>query len=578
LKASDLVSSPAGRRPLHPRSPWRGLTQLFAASLIPLSVLLLVIAFGSSWVHQAEMRRLVETRDVRSAAAAARSLEAVAEGRLDLLVAYAAELDSAHQYGIPVDRETWTGWDAGMQQTTPGEEVVELFGSSQEIFANLPQTFPGRSTQASLFTETIADPATGRPLLVGEAPMASGGHLLGALYADSLAGEALRGLVSADDESTVIVVDSASRSLYQAGHLHLLLAPGEHPAIHAARTAQEGTVLLQADDGERVAAYARAGQLGWIVVVEESWEKLLNPFLRTSQAGPLVLAPILLIAVLALVYGTRQVIRPLQALQAKATDLAWGRYDAIEQPVGGIEEIRRLQSEMAVLARKVRSSQQGLRGYINAITAAQEEERRRLARELHDDTLQALIALHQRIQLLRPAGTDSEATRAWEEIQALTRQTMDELRRTARALRPAYLEELGLVSALEALTGETAKTAKIAVEFHIRGEARRLPPEAELALYRMAQESLSNIIRHASAAHAFVDLVFEADRTELHVMDDGKGFDPPESPTDLARLGHFGLMGLQERAQLIGAELNIGSSPGQGTQIRVVLAEPSPRP
>jgi signal transduction histidine kinase len=148
-------------------------------------------------------------------------------------------------------------------------------------------------------------------------------------------------------------------------------------------------------------------------------------------------------------------------------------------------------------------------------------------------------------------------------------QTMSDLRRFTRALRPIYLEDLGLVAALEMLTREVGQADNLRVEFHRTGSERRLSSEAELALYRMAQEALSNVTRHAQAVQASLSIAFKPDAVIMTISDNGRGFQVPASPAALAPSGHFGLLGLHERAELIGARLAIQSAPGRGTQVIV---------
>jgi two-component system sensor histidine kinase UhpB len=279
---------------------------------------------------------------------------------------------------------------------------------------------------------------------------------------------------------------------------------------------------------------------------------------------------------LALWFSTRQVVQPLRTLEAKAGTLAMGDFKSIQEPVGGIAEIQHLQGTLAEMALKVQDAQRSLHGYIGAITTAQEEERHRLARELHDDTLQALIALKQRVQLAQLEFQSAKAKDAPEmseldEVASLTEQTIENLRRLTRALRPIYLEDLGLVPALEMLARETGQAMGIPVEFHRQGMEKRLDPAVELALYRIAQEALNNIARHAQAKHAIMSISFTPASTSMQVEDDGVGFDVPKNPSEYTPSGHFGLLGLHERAELIGAKLQIQSSPGKGTRLTVTL-------
>jgi signal transduction histidine kinase len=310
---------------------------------------------------------------------------------------------------------------------------------------------------------------------------------------------------------------------------------------------------------------------GWALVIQEPWQATASPLLRTTQLAPLVLVPVLLLALLALAFNARQIIQPLRALSAQAEDLSRGNYAAIEKPVGGVAEIQNLQEELARMSQRVQAAQESLHSYIGAITTSQEEERRRLARELHDDTLQALIALNQRVQLARLALEGNPAASSLDEIQDLTQQTIQNLRRLTRALRPIYLEDLGLRTSLEILAQESGRTMGLPVEFQVSGEERRLEAESELSFYRMAQEALSNVARHAGAQRVSLQLGFTPEATTLTIRDDGCGFQVPESPATFARSGHFGLLGLHERAELIGAGLSIQSAPGSGTRVVVRL-------
>jgi signal transduction histidine kinase len=298
--------------------------------------------------------------------------------------------------------------------------------------------------------------------------------------------------------------------------------------------------------------------------------------LRTTQVAPLVLVPAVIIMLFALWLGTRQVVQPLRILEAKAATLAVGDFQTIQEPVGGIAEIQHLQGTLVEMAHKVQEAQRSLHGYIGAITTAQEEERHRLARELHDDTLQSLIALKQRVQLAQlELGANLEKndpdSAELKEIAALTEQTIENLRRLTRALRPIYLEDLGLVPALEMLARETGQAMGIPVEFHREGVEKRLDAVVELALYRMAQEALSNIARHAQAKHATLSISYIDSSTNMQVLDDGVGFVVPTNPSEYAPAGHYGLLGLHERAELIGASLQIHSSPGKGTNLTVII-------
>jgi two-component system sensor histidine kinase UhpB len=306
-----------------------------------------------------------------------------------------------------------------------------------------------------------------------------------------------------------------------------------------------------------------------LTLLSKDIQTATSPALELTLLAPLVLIPPLLFSVAGLWFVTRQIIQPLQKLEAKAAALAWGDFEAIGEPVGGITEVQHLQMELTEMSRKVKSAQEGLHDYIGAITSAQEEERSRLARELHDDTIQAVIALKQRVQLAQKLVSDPQGRQSLQELETLAEQTVENLRRLTRALRPIYLEDLGLVTALEMLAREVNQNSELTVDFQKTGGERRLPREVELSLYRIAQEALSNVVKHSQATRAELKITFTPTEVQIEVHDNGIGFNVPASPTEFAPNGHFGLLGIHERADLIGAKLEVISRPGEGTQLKV---------
>jgi signal transduction histidine kinase len=347
--------------------------------------------------------------------------------------------------------------------------------------------------------------------------------------------------------------------------------PARHPGVAEALQGQSGFTYMSTASMEHVVAYSPVSPPGWALLIEEPWEMVDTPYLRLTQFAPLILIPLLAFTLVALWFGASQIVAPLQKLETRAAELAWGDFASIENPVGGVQEIRQLQNELIHMARKVQDSQQSLHDYIGAMTRGQEDERRRLARELHDETLQSLIALRQRVQLAQMKASDSGMQSALSELETLSSGAIDELRRLTRALRPIYLEDFGLVTALEMLARETTA---LDVTFSSEGEQRRLDELVELTLFRIAQEALSNVTRHAQATQAQVRLTFQASALTLEITDNGQGFAPPRSPAEFAPAGHYGLLGMSERAELIGARLSITSAPGKGATLTVDLALP----
>ncbi|GAC1325876.1 MAG: hypothetical protein NVSMB22_16200 [Chloroflexota bacterium] len=206
------------------------------------------------------------------------------------------------------------------------------------------------------------------------------------------------------------------------------------------------------------------------------------------------------------------------------------------------------------------------------VLQAQEEERKRLARELHDDTAQSLSTLLIHLDLLEPViPVDGDLLRSKvDRIRDLTKRTLDNVRALSHDLRPTILDDFGLEAALRWYADEYRHAYGLPVEMRIEHPAQRLSPEVELALFRIAQEALTNSGKHAEAEWVRLSLAFSTATAELIVEDDGQGFDPGQSPMP-TRQGGLGLYGMQERAELLGATLNIESSPDTGTRVMVTV-------
>ena len=214
---------------------------------------------------------------------------------------------------------------------------------------------------------------------------------------------------------------------------------------------------------------------------------------------------------------------------------------------------------------------ENLRFYLQQVTRAQEEERKRIARELHDDTIQALVVLSRQLDELasRAKGLSKDENLLLERLWQQTNSVMEGMRRLSHDLRPAILDRLGLLPALEWLASDVAKHSGITVEVKTDGAERRVAPEAELVLFRIVQEALRNVWRHSQASTAQVTVEFRDNKTRMTVKDDGKGFDLRASMGDLTRDGKLGLAGMQERARLLGGSLTVESEPGKGTTVTI---------
>jgi two-component system sensor histidine kinase UhpB len=193
--------------------------------------------------------------------------------------------------------------------------------------------------------------------------------------------------------------------------------------------------------------------------------------------------------------------------------------------------------------------------------SVQEAERRRVARELHDEVGQTLTAMLLQIEGIA-ADLPPDVRDELEELRETTRMGAEDVRRIAQRLRPEALDELGLQSALAALATAFADQAKIPIDRRLQS-GLELSKEEELVVYRVAQEALTNVVRHAHAAHVTLDLRAGEDGIVLSVRDDGRGLTPASEST--------GIRGMRERAMLIGANLGLESAPGHGTEVRLSI-------
>ncbi|MEW6034441.1 MAG: PAS domain S-box protein [Chloroflexota bacterium] len=206
--------------------------------------------------------------------------------------------------------------------------------------------------------------------------------------------------------------------------------------------------------------------------------------------------------------------------------------------------------------------------YIQAAVKAQEEERRRIARELHDDTIQSLVALgHQIDRTLLGSRLPKESNELLEELRQRIDNILRDLRSFSQDLRPPILDDLGLLPALRDLAANLEQKTEVKTWVTIEGQPRRLPPETEVTLFRITQEALSNVGHHSKATHAEVVVKFESDRVAVIIADNGKGFNVPRRVGDLASTGKMGLAGMQERANLVGGLLAVYSRPNEGTTV-----------
>jgi signal transduction histidine kinase len=412
------------------------------------------------------------------------------------------------------------------------------------------------------------------------------------------------GSIDVLDSSGVIVASTdASRQGKASDHRQLLsnLIRTGGSTRGTCHSCHEGTEDRTTD----LMAFASSKSLGWGVQVREPESVALaeTTRLRTTL---LALGPVLLGLGLLFAYGASQsLLRPLGVLTRTAERIAAGD---MEPPIPdlGADEVGRLGRSLEHMRTQIKSSMEAIEEanamlerrvekrtaelkalyaqlaerdearsqLLRQVITAQEDERKRLARELHDETCQTISALNMRLETAvarLPHGADSAPLL---EARALAVRTLDELHRLIYDLRPSVLDDLGLWSAIQWYADRQLKPRGVAVHCEFNEIDRRLPPLMETALFRAVQEAVSNIGKHANAEHVLIQCGLEGDVLTIEIEDDGNGFEVAavKRPKDE---GHgWGLLGITERVEALGGSVVIDTAPGQGA--RLVITVPVP--
>lgn len=304
----------------------------------------------------------------------------------------------------------------------------------------------------------------------------------------------------------------------------------------------------------------------------------------------LLLAPVMLLLALGFAWGVaRSVTEPLATLDQAAARIAAGNLEAAV-PSQGLDEVGRLSHSLEqmrqalkrslddltrsrdVLEERVKERTRELRTLLTKFVSAQEDERKRLARELHDETCQDLVALGMKLDAALAANTPTAAREGLQQARTLAGRALTEIHRLIYDLRPSVLDDLGLFASVRWLAEHHLRPAGIAFRCEVTEPDRRLAPDQETVLFRAVQEALQNVARHSGAESVLLQIEPRGQGLQIEIEDDGHGFDP-ESVAEPAPTGRgLGLLGMRERLSLLGGSAQITSSPGAGT--RVVLTVP----
>jgi signal transduction histidine kinase len=458
-------------------------------------------------------------------------------------------------------------------------EIIK--SSSPSLLQNVAREdffITARSSDKAVIAKGNIFPEQNQPIIVISAPIYTkqgtfhGTFLGGILLQESRLTDPIRLLVEGEQGFAYIVDHTGSVIFHPESDL-VGADQSDRSYIQKVIRGESGGIIWQSPSGERLLeGYAPIDSTGWGLIVQVGLDTIAGPA-RTYgffliAAG---LASFALVVLLAW-WGVRLILHPIQNLSIQAQQVSsLGGIEPI--PESGILEIDALEHTFSQMAGQIASYRDGMRRYVGAITQKQEEERRHIARELHDETVQSLLAISRSLELDQDAENDANRLKRLKEIQHLVSNTLTGVRQIGRELRPLVLEDLGLIPALQALVraARLGEGAVPHVKLELPDEMIHLDPNQELAMYRITQEALNNIRKHAQATGVRISLTIEAEKIKLLIEDDGVGFQVPDSLSELAKYDQFGLMGIQERVWAVGGSLMIKSTKGEGTRLVISI-------
>lgn len=588
----SLLAQMAHRRqPKAPTSPQAlpdGLNSLRVQAvlwlLLPFALMLLIILAVSTLAYQQVVTSLIIGRDREIAAVAAERISERLENYADILTVL------SNDPGLRANEETrrLAVLRGAAEQLAPFDGGVFVLDASGQL---LTQMAPAGITQAPLnlepyfrsvralqvpaFSDILDQPGQADSVMAVLVPIsAPTGDALGALVGvfqlkNQRLGSDIRRL-RIGDRGVAYLVDRQGRAIYHPDPTLLGQDLRREAVVQRVLQGDQNALLADANGEQVVYGYASVAVSGWGLITRESFVTLTAPVRPYLGTALLVLGLGLILGLFWLPLGARRITEPINRLASQASRLAAGA-EVAHVDGGTIRELQTLASAFNDMAQQIAASRAAQRSYVAAVTRTQEEERRRIARELHDGTVQALVAIGRRLEYLEGASQDQELVSQLSGLRHLVSDAAAEARRFSRELRPLVLEDLGLAPALRFLSNQLSEHDGIQVNLTVRGALGGLNSDQELVLFRIFQEALTNISKHAQATEVNALVESDAEGILLQVSDNGHGFNQPFSTNEFASRGHFGLMGIQERAQLLGGRLELTSQPAQGTVLRVWL-------
>lgn len=404
-----------------------------------------------------------------------------------------------------------------------------------------------------------------------------------------------------DGNGIVLASTKANRAFIESDHGRFLsgLIQQRKSVVGSCHSCHEGKGFRERE--REVIAFAPLAAAPWGVSIRQAEREAMAPGFAMERRL-LIIGSLMIPVALFFAWGVaRSVTKPLAVLTRASERITRGD---LEEPIPplGVDEIgslaqsldqmritlkasleaiaqgkrdleRRVQErtqELEALYRELQKKEEARGELLKKVITVQEEERKRIARELHDETSQALTTLLLTVET-SAGGAPDQLKEKLMHMKATANRTLDSIHRLIYDLRPSVLDDLGLVSALRWAAESHLEPMGIDLSFEVLGTERRLSPEIEATLFRIGQEAISNIARHAEANSVKIEVEFGADFLRVSVEDDGVGFSPEGIGQPVAGARGLGLMGMKERAALIGGALTIRSEPDKGTEVTVVV-------
>jgi signal transduction histidine kinase len=439
-------------------------------------------------------------------------------------------------------------------------------------------TYPGVGKYPSIIVAVPQSDAHGKPT--------------GAIVGFLSLGRLQVALQSSVGSSSVLLLDEGGRVIGQPdlAHLSETVVSASYPPLVASQSgSQHGVVEFSQEGGDWLAGYSRLAMVPWTAIISAPRTEAGVAGLL-AESGLLLLATAAIGSVIAAYLLSRWVLRPLARLTDAARSLAMGDLSvrAVSSNADETHELAIAFNSMAdglteTIANlngqrvKITEQAQDLRRLLERTVHIQEVERNRLAVDIHDDVTQLMVGVMFELDSIRLGTNEPVLADRLDHASDRVRKAIAVMRRLIFDLKPGDLTQVGLVAALENLVADTFDDAPIESRIDVEGQMSQLTPDAQITMYRVAQEALANVRQHSGARKVVVRMCQTVAGAELYVSDDGRGFwfdlRPPAPET------HLGLTAMNERAQSVGGQLKIVSKPGAGTTVSLFIPTPAePRP